>query len=179
MKIFLIFLVIIIIFIVVYLSLSLIITYIFLAPYVPTKKRDLKRIFKLADLKPGEVFYDLGCGTGNLVIYAAKNFQAQAIGVEMVFPLFLICKIKQLFCQRKTIIFKFKNLYKENLSKAEVIYFFGLPETINTKLKEKLEKEVKPGSRIISYVFKIKDWQPEVIDKPRQKDLPIYLYIKS
>jgi cyclopropane fatty-acyl-phospholipid synthase-like methyltransferase len=54
-------------------------------------------IFKLANLQPGEKFYDLGCGNGKVVIYAAKNFPIEAIGVELAFPLYLICKIRQFF----------------------------------------------------------------------------------
>ena len=57
------------------------------APWVPTKKSDFARIFQLANLKAGETFYDLGCGNGQLVIYAVKNFQAKAIGLEIALPL--------------------------------------------------------------------------------------------
>ncbi len=64
------------------------------APWVPCRSKDLKRIFNLADLKPKEVFYDLGCGNGKTVIYANKNFQAKSIGIELALPLFLICKIR-------------------------------------------------------------------------------------
>ncbi|MFH1192177.1 MAG: methyltransferase domain-containing protein [bacterium] len=146
------------------------------APWVPCWKKDLKRIFALADLKTGETFYDLGCGTGKTVIYAAQNFQAKAIGVEISFILFLICKIKQFLAKNKNLKFKLKNLFKENLSQADVIYFFGMPKNINSRLKEKLKKECKKGTRIISYVFSIEGLTLIKKDKPYKKDLAIYLY---
>lgn len=149
------------------------------APWVPARSRDLQRIFKLANLKPGEIFYDLGCGDGKLVFYAAKYFKAKAIGVEIAFPLFCLCLIKKFFLRQPDVIFKLKNLFHEDLSKAEVIYFFGLPESINNKLKDKLEREIKPGTRIISYAFQIKDWLPQTVNKEQNNDLPIYLYIKQ
>lgn len=146
------------------------------APWLPARKADLTRIFQLANLKAGETFYDLGCGSGRLIVYAAKNFQAQAIGLEIAFPLYLICKWRQIFNPRT--IFKYKNLFKEDLSKADVIYFFGTPKTIEAKLKIKLAKEIKPGARIISYVFPIQGWLPIKVDRPNSKIAPIYLYIR-
>ncbi len=146
------------------------------APWVPCWKKDMKRIFALADLKKNEIFYDLGCGTGKTVIYAGKNSQAEAIGVEISFILFLICKIKQAFTRNKNIKFKWKNLFKEDLSQADVIYFFGMPKNINSRLKEKLQKECKEGTRIISYVFSIEGLTLIKKDKPTEKDLAIYLY---
>lgn len=147
-----------------------------LAPWVPCWSKDMERIFKIASLKPGEIFYDLGCGNGKTVIYANKNFKATAIGIELALPLFLICKIRQLFNRDKNLFFKWKNLFKENLSKANVIYFFGMPNSIKNKLKQKLEKEAKLGTRIISYTFPVHGWTPEIVDKPSKKDLAIYLY---
>ena len=146
------------------------------APWVPSKKRDFERIFKLANLQPGEIFYDLGCGTGKVAIYAYKKFKAKSIGLEIAIPFYLICKWRQIF--NPGTIFKYKNLYKENLGQADVIYFFGTPKTINEKLKSKLEKEVRPGARIISYVFCINGWNPVIVDKPNDKSMPIFLYIK-
>lgn len=148
------------------------------APWVPANKKDYQRIFKLANLKQDEIFYDLGCGTGRLAIYANENFQAKTFGLEVAWPLYLICKVRQLFSSSKNITFKFKNLYKEDLSQADVIYFFGISETVNSRLKQKLEKELKKGARVISYVFQIRDWSPQVIDKPTKNDKSIYLYIK-
>jgi len=147
-----------------------------LAPWVPSRAKDLKRIFKLANLKPGEIFYDLGCGNGRIVFYANKNSQAKTIGIELALPFFLICKIRQIFHTNKNIIFKFKSLFKEDLSKADVVYVFGLPKALEKKLKQKLEKELKPGARVISYCFFIKGLEPKIIDKPDKKTNSIYVY---
>lgn len=155
---------------------SIIFSVLSFAPWVPSRGRDLKRIFKLADLKPGQIFYDLGCGNGKIVIYAANNYKVKAIGLEISLPLYLICKIRQFFNRGAELEFKLKNLFKENLAAADVIYFFGMPHVINEKFCLKLKRELKPGTRIISYSFKLHDWQPKAIDKPSEKDLPVYLY---
>jgi SAM-dependent methyltransferase len=150
-----------------------------LAPWVPTWKKDLPRIFKLANLNPGEIFYDLGCGNGKVVFYAAKNFPIKAIGIELAFPLYLTCKLRQLFNYKKNLKFWNKDIFKVDLSPADVIYIFGTPKPIQQRLKQKLEKELKPGARIISYAFPFNEWQPKIIDKPSDKDINIYLYQRS
>ncbi|MBI2458936.1 MAG: class I SAM-dependent methyltransferase [Parcubacteria group bacterium] len=155
---------------------SLIFSVLSFAPWVPSRGRDLKRIFKLADLKLGQVFYDLGCGNGRMVIYAANNYKVKAVGLEISLPFYLICKLRQALNRRGLIEFKFKNLYKENLAPADVIYFFGMPHVLNEKFCSKLRRELKPGTKIISYAFKLPDWQPKIIDKPSANDLPVYLY---
>jgi len=147
------------------------------APWVPSRSRDLKRIFKLADLKEGQVFYDLGCGDGRVVLYAGENFKAKAIGLEVSLIFYLICQFRKFMDYRDNVSFKFKNLFKQDLRTADVVYFFGLPSTINNKLSAKLKKELKPGAKIISYSFKLNDWTPKVIDKPTAADLPVYLYV--
>lgn len=147
------------------------------APWVPSRSRDMARIFKMAGLKEGQTFYDLGCGDGKVVIYASKNFKVKGIGLEISLPMYLICKLRQMFMRNKNINFKFRNLFKENLASADVVYFFGMPETINKKLGAKLKQELKPGTKIISYSFSLIGWTPTAVDKPSEKDLPVYLYI--
>lgn len=149
------------------------------APWVPTWKKDLPRIFKLANIRPGETFYELGCGNGKVILYAYKNFRVKAIGLEISLPLYLICKIRQVFNYNPNLKFKFKNLFREDLRKADVIYFFGMPKPLKEKLKQKLEKELKPKTRVISYVFPIEGWQPDIVDKPKESEVPIYLYIRG
>jgi hypothetical protein len=66
-------------------------------------------------------------------------------------------------------------LFKTDLSKADIVYLFLMPETIK-KLRPKLEQELKPGARVVSYVFPFKDWKPEKVLERTEKDLPVYLY---
>jgi SAM-dependent methyltransferase len=146
------------------------------APWVPMHKKDLARVEKLAKLKPGEIFYDLGSGDGRVVFYLAKQTKAKAIGVEMAWPMWLISEIKRLFLRRGNVAFKLKDLFKEDLSQADVVYFFGLPKHINDRLKEKLATELKSGARVISYVFQIEGWEPKIVDKPGEKEVKICLY---
>lgn len=146
------------------------------APWVPTRKKDLKRIFKLADLKPNDKFYELGCGTGIVTLEASNITKGPAIGLEISLPVFLVCLVKKFFSKNKNLHFKYHNLFSEDLSSADVIYFFGLPGRINTKLAKKLKKEVKPDAKIISCAFPINGWKPKITDRPEKNDLTIYLY---
>ena len=68
-----------------------------LAPWVPTRKRDLKRAFKLAGLKPGEIFYDLGSGTGTTVFGASAEVGVKATGIELALPMYLFSVLKKDF----------------------------------------------------------------------------------
>jgi SAM-dependent methyltransferase len=147
-----------------------------LAPWVPTQKKDLKRILLLADLKPGQVFYDLGCGDGRVVFYLGKNSAAKIIGIELSWLLFFFCKIKHIFYPLKNIFFQRKNLFKEDFSSADVIYVFGLPKTIRKKLTSKLKRELRPGTRIISYVFSFPELKLIRKDQPQKNSNPIYIY---
>ena len=146
-----------------------------IAPWVPTRKRDLQRFLELADLKEGETFYDLGCGTGTTVFYVARHTQAKAVGVEMSFPLIVYCHVRRLVSGLRDVKIKYKNAYKVDLSDADVIYIFGMSGRFK-KMMKKLKSETKEGTRLISYAFKIDELQPIKVDKPSDKDLPIYLY---
>jgi len=160
----------------IYCCINVIFSVLSFAPWVPSRSRDLERIFKLADLKPGQIFYDLGCGDGRVTIFAAKNYKVQAIGLEISLPFYLICRLRQIFSHQDNLKFKFKNLFKEDLSQADVVYFFGIPKTVNGKIVAKLKRELRPGSKVISYAFKLNDWTPKIIDKPTKNDLSVYLY---
>ena len=59
---------------------------------------------------------------------------------------------------------------------ADVVYIFGMPGSIEDKLRTKLENELKKGARVITYSFPIKKWEPDEISKLKENDLPIYLY---
>lgn len=140
-----------------------------MAPWVPLRKRDINRVLKLADLKPGQTFYELGSGDGRMLRAIPDNIKA--IGLEINPLLFLYSKLRS----PKKII-KLKSLYQEDLSSADVVFVFGMPDKLAKKLKDKLTRELKPGTKVISYTFAFKDWQPIIQDKPNEKEVSIYLY---
>lgn len=146
------------------------------APWVPLWKTDVRRMLKLAEVKPGETVYDLGAGDGRIIIMAAKEYQAKAIGFEFSILPYLLGYIKILVSGlRGKAWLKYADFFKQDFSQADVICIFLTPAAME-KLKPKLQKEKKPSCRIISYVFSIPGWQPEKIDKPNKNSAAIYVY---
>ncbi len=148
------------------------------APWVPLWKKDIYRMLKLAEIKPDEVVYDLGAGEGRVILVAAKDFQAKATGFEIaILPYLWGCiKIWVNGLQGRARL-KYKNFYNQNLSQADVVCTFLSPWAME-KLKPKLKKELKPGSRLVSAAFPVVGWQPQKIDKADDKSTAIYLYQK-
>jgi len=139
------------------------------APWVPCWRKDLKRIFKLANLQAGEVFYDLGCGVGKPVIAGAllKPF-GKCIGVELLPGLYKrACEIKQRFDKefkptieghRADISFINKDLLDVDISSGDVFYLAAT--CFNDNLIEaitKKTKDVKVGSRFMMLSKQIHD----------------------
>lgn len=146
------------------------------APWVPLWKTDIRRMLKLAEVKPGETVYDLGAGDGRIIIIAAQEFGARATGFEIAVLPYFLAYIKILIRGLKPKIdLKYRNFFRADLSKADVICAFLTPPAMK-KLKPKLEKEAKPGCRIVSYAFSIPTWQPTKTDKPNKNKTVIYLY---
>jgi len=144
------------------------------APWVPTKKKDVGRMVKAAAIKPGEKSYDLGCGDGRLVFKAAEA-GAESSGVEMFILIYLYAKIKSFFIPHTHIYFG--DFFHHDLSEANVVFIFLMPKAYK-KLIDKLEKELKPGGRVVTYCWPIQEWAGKLIftDKPDDAKLPIYTY---
>jgi len=141
------------------------------APWFPTWSRDIERFLKLAEIKAGQKFYDLGCGDGKLV-FAAAGAGAEAIGFEISLLPYLLARSRSFYVINSKV--KFKNFWKEGLSDADIVYLFLTPK-VNPRVKEKLEHELKMGAKVIAYTWPIEGWQPTKIDTtPGQ--LPMYLY---
>lgn len=147
------------------------------APWVATYKKALKPIFKMADLKQGQLIYDLGSGTGHILIKAAKDYQAKAVGFELSPPLYLFSKINIFLNRAKNTHIYFKNFYKQDISQADIIFCF-LSARAMCKLKNKFNQELKPGTKIISYIFEIPGWKARQIFTADSYG-PVYLYIKT
>lgn len=145
----------------------------FEAPWVPTRKKDFDRVAKLANLRPGMLFYDLGSGSGELLFYLSKKYNVNCVGIEISPFLFLYSKIKSLFHNKVKI--HYGNFYKYDLSKADMVYIFLLPKTYG-KLRKKIETELKRGTKIILSCWPFKDCKPNKIDK-KENAISYYLYI--
>jgi len=118
----------------------------------------------LAELKPGEILYDLGSGDGRAVIMAAKDFGAKSMGVELREDLVkrALSNIHELGLETKAQILQ-NDIFKVNLSQADVVFLY-LTTSANEKVKPKLETELKPGARIVSHDYEILGWKPSKIN---------------
>ena len=109
-------------------------------------------------VEKGKIFYDLGSGTGRELIVASKEFKLNSMGFELSPILFLISKLNLFLNQTKSRVLM-KNFYKADLSGADIIFCFLTSKTMK-KLSPKFKKELKNGTKIISYCFKIPNWEP-------------------
>ncbi len=146
------------------------------APWLPTRRRDVDRVLRLARIEPGELVVDLGCGDGRLTIAAAERFGARSVGIELSFLPFCVSWLRaRLSKARRSIRIRFADFYTVPLKEADVVVCFLTPEAMK-KLKTKFVQELKPGARIISYAFSIQGWPGGEKDKPTTKDIPVHIY---
>ena len=130
-------------------------------PFVPTTEEAVQAMLKLADVKTNDTVYDLGCGDGRIVIAAAKNFGARAVGID-IDPQ----RIKEANENAKKagvenrVKFIEQDLFKADFHEATVVTLFLLPQ-VNLQLKPALLKQLKPGTRVVSNTFDMGDWKPE------------------
>ncbi|UCD73259.1 MAG: 50S ribosomal protein L11 methyltransferase, partial [Candidatus Bathyarchaeota archaeon] len=122
-------------------------------PWVPTSLTTVHRMLAMADVKPGELVYDLGSGDGRILVVAARNFKARAVGIEIDPLLHLLSKLLiTLIGLHGQVQVVHGDIFTQDLSKADVVTCFLLP-SINEKLAEKLAGELRPGTRVVSNTF--------------------------
>lgn len=144
-------------------------------PYVPTKKRVMHKILDEISMKKGETFMDLGCGDARMLIEAEKRRKINAVGYEIAPLVYILALFRKLITRSKAKIY-FKNFFKENLNKADVIFCYLMPHELK-KLAGKLKKECKKDTRIISNTFKIQGLKPQRVIKKSEKDKTPTLYL--
>ncbi|MBW4495342.1 MAG: class I SAM-dependent methyltransferase [Oscillatoria princeps RMCB-10] len=130
-------------------------------PYVPTPDAVVGEMLKLALVTGDDVLYDLGSGDGRIVIAAAQKFGTRGVGIE-INPR-LVQKSRE-NAEKAGVADRVKflqqNLFEADLSEATVVTLYLLPD-LNLKLRPKLLKQLKPGTRIVSHNFDMGDWKPE------------------
>ena len=136
-----------------------------LAPFVPSPQVVVERMLELADLKPGETVYDLGCGDGRIVIAAAREFRAKGVGVELSPELAKQAQdqVLRLGLKNRVRIIQ-GNLFDIDLRPADVVTLYLLTST-NDLLRPVLERNLRPGARVVSHDFAIRGWKPLRVEK--------------
>jgi SAM-dependent methyltransferase len=142
------------------------------APYFVTPKKALREIFELVRLRPGQKLYDLGAGDGKALVIANKEFGAQVLGFELSPIFWTVARLNLLIRGAKAELYC-RNFYNQDLSGADVIFCF-LSIHAMARLKPKFERELRPGTKIISYSFSVHGWQPKTVI--RKYNGNIYLY---
>ena len=145
------------------------------APYVSSPKEAVRKMLDMAQLRRGEVLYDLGCGDGRIVVIAARDYQAKAFGVEIREDVATAAQqqLKKFDLEEKARIIH-RNLFDVDLSEADVVTLY-LSLSGNEKLKPKLERELRTNARVVSLDIQIKGWTPIHTSEAPGKHI-IYLY---
>ena len=130
-------------------------------PYVPTTEEAVKAMLKLADVKKTDVVYDLGCGDGRIVIAAAKEYGAYGVGIDINPERIQEAEgnAKKAGVE-KLVRFEENDLFGADIHEATVVTLFLL-NSVNLKLRPKLLRDLKPGTRIVSNTFDMGDWKPD------------------
>jgi len=138
----------------------------------------------LAELRAGEVFFDLGAGDGRTVVMAVKEYGARAVGVELREDLVkkALGTVYELGLQDRITIVN-GDMFGVDLTSADVVFLY-LTTSANEKIKPKLESELKVGVRVVSHDYEIVGWKPvKVLNFCENQTLgfpshTIYLYRK-
>lgn len=139
------------------------------APFLPIGKQRIERALRLVKLRPRQKIADLGSGDGRILIACAKK-GAKAYGFE-INP-FLVWKAKLNIKKEKLrglAVCQWKNFWAQDLSSFDVVFIYGITHLMK-KLEKKLQRELKPGAKVVSFIFQFPNWEPEI------KENGIYIY---
>ena len=129
--------------------------------FVPTPHEVVDDMLRLANVKKGDVLYDLGSGDGRIAIAAAKKYGVRAVGIDIDPE-----RIREANENARKagvtglVQFRHEDLFKADFSEATVITLYLLPD-LNVRLRPRLWDELKPGTRIVSHQFDMGTWKAE------------------
>jgi len=135
-----------------------------LAPYYPTPSAIVTKMLELGGLKAGEKVYDLGSGDGRIVIAAAQQFHAEAVGVELDKDLCRqsLERIRKLGLEKSAEIIN-GDILKQDYSSADLITVYLLPNS-NDKIQPLLERQLRKGARVVAHDFEFRNWTPVKVE---------------
>jgi cyclopropane fatty-acyl-phospholipid synthase-like methyltransferase len=134
-------------------------------PFVPTPEEVVDRMLELAEVKKGDVVYDLGSGDGRIVIRAAKKYGVKGIGIEIDADLVARSRLRAKDEGVGHLVeFREQDALTADVSPATVVTLYMLPE-FNIKLRPTLERQLRPGTRVVAHDFGIDGWTPTTVEK--------------
>lgn len=134
-------------------------------PPVPTKPARIQKALKLANLQPEDTLYDLGAGDGRVLLSAARDFGAKAVGIEIgpiQCALIWLRAIASGFGNQIKV--RWANFYKTNLQDADVVFVYATSKEV-MKLAPHLKQQMKKGSRLVSISADFPEWEPILVDE--------------
>ena len=129
--------------------------------YVPTPHEVVDDMLRLANVRKGDILYDLGSGDGRIAIAAARKYGVKAVGIDIDPE-----RIREATENARKagvtdlVQFRQEDLFKADFREATVVTLYLLPD-LNVKLRPRLWDELKPGTRIVSHQFDMGTWKPE------------------
>lgn len=154
---------------------SILLTNLFSPPVVATPNRIILEALSAVNPKQDDLLIDLGSGSGRVLRLAALKYKVKGLGYEINPFLIIWSRLKILLAGIKGVEFKNKNYLKEDLSKANIIFMYLLPKFIPAVV-EKLEKECKKGTIIISQRFEVEEWKDKLIKEILRKNNSTFIY---
>jgi SAM-dependent methyltransferase len=154
-------------------------------PSRPTDPQRIRKALRLADLKAGEVLYDLGAGDGRVLLIAAQEFGAQAVGLEIgPVQVALVWVRIWLSGLGRRVAVGWRDFYRADLSRADVVFIYATLQEL-MKLAPHLQKTLRAGTRLVSIAADVPVWEPSLFDEenlifvyvmpPREGSLTTYL----
>ena len=145
------------------------------APWVPTRKKDYHRIIQALGPLTNETIADLGAGGGGVMRAIGRRYpQVKMVGYEISLPAWCVAAwLNGVSGLGKRCEIRLKNFFNEDLSEFDIIYCFLTPMAMK-KLQGKFTRELKPGTKVVSYAFLIPGWEGTALRAPGK--VPIFVY---
>jgi len=134
-------------------------------PWIPTREKRIRRALELVELHPGETLYDLGAGDGRVLVMAVKEFGAEAVGIEVGPVQCALGWLRILFSGSRGVArMRCGNFYRADLSGADVVFVYITSSQVS-RLRPLLERDLRPGARVVSIAADFPDWEPVTVDR--------------